>query len=427
MKFKKKTTMLLAFVAGTLLFSATALADIASKSGYDRLKDSVKFTAEYLLEKADSYTLEANFELKVNGNLMSSDSSITKTDRNAGASEGINTSWSHQNGDYNYYNYSDRKTEIRSGRGYGSDEQVYYVTEYTNERPFNDFAAQNPFREKGADDVERIIDALVGNLRDHVTASENADGSYTLDGALSRSQIPALINAVTSFVFKQSMSGSGFPEFTDDVYVKEVKGTAKINPDGLIENIMGSATVSGRDANGNVHEVSVDFLIKISDVNSTVITKPDLTGKEVVTSTTEYGRPEDKMIVVDPNKFMGTFMNDLVIEEENSFVKIGERFLVIEELGNGSVAGRYYEEYRPEYAEYAENSEAFTFTAKGQNERVYEHYEVTTDSGTQGYMYFEVYTGKIHFYGFSGVKYGRNNALFEERVIYDDTFRRAFD
>ena len=54
MKVNKKTVMVLSFCLGLALFVTTAFADIVSKTGYEQMKDSIKFTAESFSEKLDS-------------------------------------------------------------------------------------------------------------------------------------------------------------------------------------------------------------------------------------------------------------------------------------------------------------------------------------------------------------------------------------
>jgi hypothetical protein len=64
---------------------------------------------------------------------------------------------------------TDKTTDISKG-----NDGTYYVTEYGQERDFS--AVSNPFKEKEANDIERIADALVGSLKDHVVVKENTDG-----------------------------------------------------------------------------------------------------------------------------------------------------------------------------------------------------------------------------------------------------------
>ena len=55
MKLNKKTAMIISFALGTVMFTTTAIAQVVAKSGYDQLKDSVKYTAENCTTKLSSY------------------------------------------------------------------------------------------------------------------------------------------------------------------------------------------------------------------------------------------------------------------------------------------------------------------------------------------------------------------------------------
>ena len=257
LKIKKKTAMLASFTIGTLLFATTALADITSKSGYEQLKDGLKSTAEKASGEFDSFTIDMTFVIKDNGKTLQSENHVEKNDRKKSATETTNTSEGVNGNNGSNYTYSDNKTDIR--RGIGADEK-FYVSEYTEERKLHQFS--NPFVENGAEDVERIVDAVVGSLKDHVIVKDNADGSKELTGSLTEMQIPALVNAVASFQLKQEFNGrngmsSEWPHLTQDIFVKEVTGSAAIDKDGVMESILGTATVVGKDSQGQVHEISV--------------------------------------------------------------------------------------------------------------------------------------------------------------------------
>ena len=58
MKLNKKTTTIISFAIGTVMFTTTAIAQVLTKSGYDQLKDSVKYTAESCTTKLSSYTVD---------------------------------------------------------------------------------------------------------------------------------------------------------------------------------------------------------------------------------------------------------------------------------------------------------------------------------------------------------------------------------
>ncbi|MHB8074165.1 hypothetical protein [Desulfosporosinus fructosivorans] len=391
MKFKKKTAMLVSFTLGTLLVASTALADIANKSGYDQLKDALKVTAELNSEKFDSFTLDFSMAMKDNGKTLMTSNEMKKYDRSKGASETISSGES-LNGNKNNSNYySDKKTMIRVSES----DPTYYVTEFTKERTEDSF--DNPFKEDGADDIEKIADAIVGSLKDHVVVTENPDGSKGFEGSLTEVQIPSLVNAVASYSLKQEFNGNqdNMPHLTKDVFIKEVKGTAKVNKDGVMENILGTAVLSGKDKQGSVHEVTVEILAKLSGINSTTVTKPDLTGKKVITNVAnnENSGPE----ISNPEIFVGKFSNDILIEKDNKFVKVGERMIDITKFDNKMIAGRYYEVYKPGFEEYATTQRDFNFTATKPEDENRSDFEITTESGSKGNLYPDQYAGKINF------------------------------
>ncbi len=412
MKLKKKTVMLISFSIGALLFASTALADIVSKSGYEQLKDGLKTTAEKCSEELDSFTIDISMEVKNNGETLMSSNDVSKIDRDNNTQESLSNQKSINGDNYNSYNYSDDKVRIR----WNEDQDTYYVTELISESSPTNFV--NPFDEQGAEDVERIMDAVVGSLKDHVMVKENPDGSKEISGSLSEMQIPALINAVSSFQLKQEFNGrqSALPHLTQDIFVKEVSGKSLINSDGLMESMLGTAILSGKDKQGQTHELSFEVLMKMSDINNTEVMKPDLTGKKVVN---DVERPGYGPEINNPEKFQGLFKNDILIEKDGKYVKIGERFVEITNIDDSSIVGRYYEEYRTDYEQYAAISQEFKFDANFENDKRQANFEYSTEAGntTNVNIYLDEYLGKVNFH----INQDSGN------VLYDSMFSRVFD
>ncbi|AET67345.1 hypothetical protein Desor_1705 [Desulfosporosinus orientis DSM 765] len=414
MRLKKKSAMLISFTVGTLLLATTALADIASKSGYDELKDAIKLTAEQTSETFDSFTVDFSLVMKDNGKIIMNENETLKYDRKKSAKENISSGTSIYGDKNSYQSYSDKDTTIR----YSEEDPIYYVTEYTKER--EDQTLTNPFKEDEAEDIEKIVDALVGNLKDHVIVTDNSDGSKDLSGSLTEVQIPSLVNAVASFQLKQEFNQSGrndskMPHLTKDVFVKEVKGTADVNKDGILESILGTGVISGKDDQGNLHEISIEALITVSDINSTKVVKPDLTGKKVVTNVArEYGNE-----ITNPEKFLGKFKNDIIIEKEGKFVKIGERYLEITQINAQLVAGHYYEVYKPEYENYKSATSDLNFKASfDKDQKQNAEFEIETESKdkVRGSIYLSDYDGKVNF------NINTASSPYPMGIMYDSTF-----
>lgn len=406
----KKMIMALSFCIGAVMLATTAFADITTKTGYDQAKDSLKFTAESLIEKVQSYTMQATVSAKDNDNLLTSSTNISKVDNVNKQSESISISEDKDGKKQESSYYTDKNTWI----SHNSENDIYYVTEYSgNNIPQHN----NPFKESTAKDAEKIVDALVGNLKDYVIVNDKADGTKELSGSLSEAQIPALVNAVASFGFKQAFSQGrmnneklSIPQITEDIFIKNTKATANINKDGLIESVLASATLSGKDKDGNQHDITLDLLVRITDINSTVITKPDLTGKKIEKSV--QVAKESKTI---PMSFLGKYKNDIVILKDDKFIKIGERFVEIAEIKDTHIIGRYYEEYKAEYAsQYTKND--LTFDAE-MKDPYYAQFKFNSANGTNqiGSINWNMQNGNINFYGNM------------QDTKYDGNFSRVFD
>ncbi len=413
MKFKKKTAMILSFALGTTMLATTAIAEIASKTGYDVLKDSIKYTAESATTKLSSYTMDMSFVVKADGNVIASEKSLNKYDVSKKATESITTSIDGKK-TFDYYNFSDKNGSISKN----NNEAVYYVTEFTTPQEGHIFT--NPFKEKGAEDVERIADILVGNLKDYVIVNEKSDGSKELSGSLSESQIPALINAVVSFQSKNEFSHRQntddlMPKITKDIFVKEITGHMLVNKDGLIENLLGTGTISGKDDNGKEHTLTFELSGKLYGVNSTAVNRPNLAGKKV-----EKNIEKDYSKLSNPKKYVGTYKTDIVLEKEDKFEKIGEKFIEITEINETTIVGRHYEKYASGYEEYAANKKDFKFNAKFQEKDLNANFTATSSGNkVEGNIYIDQHAGKVYFN--MNERFGGSNLLF------DNDYKRVFE
>jgi len=348
MKVSKTTIPVVAFAVGACVFVSTAFADMTLGTGYDRMKESIKATASQLETELDTFTLEAQITMKSNDVVLFQQSVVNKVDTSKGATEGTETS---QIGDAparTTYTYSDRERTIWK---YDGDE-TYYVSDDPRQGdfPIENGRFQNPFKTRGAAEFERIVDAFVGNLKDQVQVEETTGGDVRYSGSLSEAQVPAVVNAIASFGVMQMIHEQGrsadepaLPELASDVYVKSVTGSAVENEDGWLEQATGEVTLVGRDADGNVHDLKASVLVRVADAGATTVTAPDLNEASVK----KVGR-----IGID-EKYVGTYRNDIVVEKDGAFRKVGERTLVIASADGDRVTGTYSENITPEFvAEY---------------------------------------------------------------------------
>lgn len=411
MKKNKKIMMVLSFSVGALMFVSTAYADITSKGGYDQLKDAVKYTAEGCTERFDSFKLEGTFTLKDGDKELLSSSFIEKVDdANHSSENSSSTVFSNGEKESSYF-YNDSK----QGISYNGTDNIYYVTDYLDQRP-EKTSPRNPFKEDRAKDAEKIFDALVGNLKDYVVLEEKADGSKEFSGSISEAQIPALVNAVSSFGLKQVTTdmvrnqNMMMPEIKDDVFIRGAKGRVIINKDGIIESLYASGELVGKDSKGNIHNMKLEFLGKVNNINATSVTAPDLNGKKVERNT-ETGSRLQKV----SQRFVGKYKNDIVIEKDDSFIKVGERFIDVIEADDRHIAGRYYEQYNTEYSQYEDSKYDFTFDAEVKDNFNAEFvYTNTIGVKKNGSINFDIMFGKIYI-------------NIDSKTRYDSVFSRVFE
>jgi hypothetical protein len=359
----KKLVMAIAICVGFVMLIGTAFADVAAKTGYVQAKDAVKATAAAMDEGFKSGTLSAKMNLKYDGKIIASGAETTKIDFVSGAKEVTNIQ-NFAGSELKNYSYNDNSISIRKD----SSSEIYYVTEFSGAGNTSKFFT-NPFKMKEAADIERIIDAVVGNMKDFVVANDIGNGNTEISASISEGQVPSLINAVTSFAFKQAFqemnrsrpsneSAEVFDNFKGiktDIYVKNANGKMTVNKDGVIVKVTGSGTISGRDEAGVEHEITGEVVMSITNIDSTIVQKPNLEGKTVEKSDIV------KMESGITGKFAGTYKEDIISDDGNKIEKIGERFLIIAHADSKVIEGRYYETYKD--TEKNKKAESFTFAA----------------------------------------------------------------
>ena len=337
MKFKKTSTALAAVLIGAAVFTTSALADVVVGSGYNSLKTAVKTTTKKIAGEIESFTAKASVELKVDGQIVEQVSDVTKVDSKNNRRMTENTG----KNDIGYFSYWDSNRYISK---YNNDE-TYYVTERLADDGDERIVIDDPFASDMAKDAEKVVDAFVGSLKDIVQVEESG-GKRQYIGNLTETQVPPVANAVFSFVMKYGVLESydlqemGLPQITSDIYLKEASGKAIESENGMLESVIGSASIEGSDRDGVVHTITMEVMLELTDINATEVAAPDLTGKKV--EVREASAPSG---YVFDQRYIGVYKNDIVVEEDDAFRKVGERVLEITKVDDGAIEGRYHEDY----------------------------------------------------------------------------------
>lgn len=285
---KKLVMMTTSLAVGGTLLLGTVLVNASQLSGYETYKSSVlstkdlkNGTADVTVSVLDNGTdlldVSSNAKINLNANAMSESTTIK--------SNGVTktTSMYRQNGEM-----------IQKS----SDSDVYTVRQNIHKNTTEATKVQNPEVTKA---IGTIIDTLVGNMKDGVTVADNGDGTEKVSVNLTDNQITPLVNAVTSLAVVGGTNRpvhnvkagainlkSILPQISSDVTVGSVNITADINKDNTIKDQDATIVISGKDTDGNTHQITINAKLDLSNINSTTPDTVDLTGKQVKTITPQF-------------------------------------------------------------------------------------------------------------------------------------------
>lgn len=409
MRFSKKTATIYAFILGATILAGSAFADTMLSSGYHSLKNSMKTTMTKLTGDVDNFSANIIVSTKIDGKVISESTNNVKYDivnKVEETKEKIS-----KKGEINqYFRYSDENKIIY--KNYKNDS--YNVIEKRKNKNDDIKIIENPFEDEQAKDAEKILDAFVGSLQDIIQVEESS-GKKMYTGNLSETQIPPLANAIASFVFKYSILDErnanrlDVPYPKSNIYLINAWGKAIENKDGIIESGIFTASISAHDSEGIEHIYSLDFSIDIKDINNTELKAPNLNGQKVTYS--KDGFEFD-------NKYIGKYKNDIVKEEDNSFVKIGERFVEITSVVDGNIKGKYYEVYNEGHN--AENVRSFDFYSNYDESTHYTIIHYTNDKS-------ENKTGIIYRTGSQNINVSFNVIIEEDKSGYSSNNEDGFE
>ncbi|OPA78641.1 hypothetical protein BVG16_12320 [Paenibacillus selenitireducens] len=290
---KKKWLMLGgALGISSVMMITTGVSAFASTSGYDAYKSALKNT-----RTIQNVAVQASASLQDNGNVLASAAGNFKVSLNtqtASGSADVKANGATQS--VNFYKLKDQ-TVLKS-----STNDTYYV-EQERDKEKNKNDAKETLDPQISQQVETVIDALVGNLKDYVAVDAKTDGSKEVSAQLDNSQLPTVVNAIAPIVIKHASNHeqdgekkdnnanelpfnhdvlqASTPQLTQDIKIEKVSFKANINAANYIEHQEADITISGKDASGTAHQVTVHLQANLSGYNTTTPDTIDLSGKKV--------------------------------------------------------------------------------------------------------------------------------------------------
>ncbi|MCZ8512230.1 hypothetical protein O9H85_07270 [Paenibacillus filicis] len=294
---KKKWLMVGSAVGiSSVVMVTTGLSAMASTSGYDAYKSAFKNT-----KTVQNVSVQAEAVVQDNGStLTDANGSFKVSLQNRTASGTVKVSGSGAEQSLDVFKQAGQ-TVLKPGQG-----DVYYVKQERDKKDANKLKKEQKNEQDFSPQIETVVDALVGNLKDYVTVDSKADGSKQVSVELTNSQIPAVVNAIAPIAIKEATSGHkhlsenktdpkapqrlGFdehnflasaPKLTQDIKIEKVAVKADINASNYIDHQQADITVSGKDDTGAAHTLTLHLNADLTGFNSTTPDTVDLTGKQV--------------------------------------------------------------------------------------------------------------------------------------------------
>jgi hypothetical protein len=280
---KKGFVILGAVGISSVVMLTSGFAAMASTSGYSTYKDAIKAT-----RTLDSVALNGTLSLKDNGTALvnvTGNAKVNLANKTESGSAAIDSNGVKQTLEVYRQN---NQTITKS-----SAADVYYEEQGRAEKN----KSAKPETKQIPQEVENIIDSLVGNLQNNVNLNTLADGTKEVTVSLSNAQLPPVVNAVGSLVIKNALDGkeaqkeqskipgidlkSLVPALTQNVKIEQIDVKADINAANFIQHQEATITVSGKDANGVDHQVVLQLNADLNGFNTTTPDTIDLAGKNV--------------------------------------------------------------------------------------------------------------------------------------------------
>ncbi len=274
-------------VSGGVLMG-TAYTNAAQLSGYDAYKLAIVNTKNLKNETAD-------LKLSVNDagkDLVNVSSNIKVNSATNAMSQATTVKSSKESENFSTFNQAGKSISK------SSTSEVYNVKE-NNHKNFNKEAKDvNP---EVAKSVGIVVDTLVGSMKNNVAVTDNADGTKKVAINLKQNEIVPLVNAITSIAMSKGNDEprlnekagnldvkNMLPQLTSGITVKSVYVTGDINKNNIINNQVAKIVVTGKDAKGLTHDVTINATLNLSNINSTTPNTVNLTGKQIKTITSGF-------------------------------------------------------------------------------------------------------------------------------------------
>lgn len=277
MKNKRFKTMAVTALAGCLLLTMSITAFASLGSGYESYKGAVKSTIF-----AKNATVNAHFEVKDNGSIILTGDSNIKLDNENSSSK---TNFTVDKISKVLETSKDNGTIIKNADG------KYYITKKGSEQANKNERENLSASSSTVKLAEMVADTLAGDVKNQFVK----DGQ-TINVNLTGAQIPEIARLALSAAVentgrigdKHQGNDASLKSLMDklpklsNIDIKSIDMAATVDGNTLKSNKV-TVVITGEDANGVAHEISLMLNGEITNVGSTKIDTIDTTGKNVQT------------------------------------------------------------------------------------------------------------------------------------------------
>lgn len=385
---KKRPLSIMALVLGVALFATAAFADLTAGSPYGEFKQAIKQSVSMLGSSSwSNYTETTLISFSLDGQLKNREEHVRRHDAEHQLYESQSIHWS-EGEEHSYLEYTDGVKDQLIEKS--SDSDIWFVYEdYPAANRYDSILTSDPFEEDPrAEDIERIVDAALGNLTSLVQMELNTDGSKRFHGSVINAQLPTLVQALSSF-YASSSGALGYAQSNThlrEFQIEQISGEAWQNTSGLLHKVEASLRFSGTDSEGVVHAGLIEIGLDIDQIGTTTVTLPDLSGLKVETHP-YYGRPyalDDESAVAVPllaSKDFGHYRSNVYRLGADGWELYGAKDIYFSENGD-SIDVRYTERYNDRDEEFL-----CTFTMSNQSDSYRDSRSIDIETADDGYLY----------------------------------------
>ena len=189
--------------------------------------------------------------------------------------------------------------------------------------------------EERLNDLEKVFDALIGNLANLVQEEASPEGGSHFSGTVINAQLSPLIQALGSFYGSTIMervildNGNVFSRArVNDISIDQITGDAWQTSEGLLNKVTVQIKLHGTDETGKLRQVQIDLGYEIIDVASTTIQLPDLTGQTVVIDQ-YHSRPYSVTEAILEEKDFGLYTRQVGVRTDEGWKHLRTEYLEI--------------------------------------------------------------------------------------------------